>query len=205
MRLKEVKVSMLVVFVSTATAIRMAVVRKSVPCGGMHIFIPTAVSLLHVMPFLLSFFVSIPVKFRRLLNSAIYLLSSAAYIAMFSLFAYTSVLVSFNTVFILACMCTSLLESFLCLCKWHIRSKKRREFRNRPLVRRKYSTGEIKMPPISVSTETKHLRAKADFVYNGAVYIRKGETVELLKPIGSYYSVRTSVGTEYIVPKEVFF
>ncbi|KAI5137729.1 hypothetical protein NEAUS04_1693 [Nematocida ausubeli] len=99
----------------------------------------------------------------------------------------------------------SLFEGILYASKWYMRNKRRRELRNKSLVRRRYGSGEIRMPPIGVSTENKHMRAKCDFIYNGTIYIRKGETVELLKVIGSYYSVRTSTGVEYIVPKENFY
>lgn len=97
----------------------------------------------------------------------------------------------------------SILEGVIYFLKILEKRAKRRALKRAPVKRR--HSADIKMPPITVTAEVRHLRAKSDFVVNGTPYIRKGETVELLKTIGSYYSVRNSSGTEYIVPKGNFF
>lgn len=98
----------------------------------------------------------------------------------------------------------TIVESIMYFGKWIEKTRRRKAMRRTPVVRRRFG-GEIKTPPIVVSSEIQHLRAKTDFVINGVVYIRKGETVEKLKPIGSYYSVRNATGSEYIVPRANFF
>lgn len=48
------------------------------------------------------------------------------------------------------------------------------------------------------------VKAKSPFIVNGEVVIRNGESVELLKTMGAYHSVRTFSGSEYIVPSSYF-
>ncbi|KAI5189238.1 hypothetical protein NEMIN01_0404 [Nematocida minor] len=205
MYFKEANVSLLVGFVSILASIKLYTDRENLHRKVIHIVLPLLSTALHILPFFIPFFISTPARIRRILNGSIYSTSLAISVTLFAMYLSCNSFKIFTGLFVIAYLLASLFETSLYFWKWHTRSKKRKEFKNRPLIRRRYGNGEIKMPPISVSTEVKHLRAKNDFVFNGAVYIRKGETVELLKPIGSYYSVRTSTGTEYIVPKENFF
>lgn len=67
------------------------------------------------------------------------------------------------------------------------------------------STDTLRGVGIGVSDEVRVLRAKVSFVINNQVVIRKGESVQLLKTVGSYYSVRKFSGLEYIVPASYFY
>ncbi|KAI5170806.1 hypothetical protein NEFER03_0265 [Nematocida sp. LUAm3] len=101
-------------------------------------------------------------------------------------------------------ICSTVAEAALYAIIWLMKRNRRRAMKKNPIIKRRFGS-EIRLPSITVSTEARHLRTKQDFTINGVVYIRKGETVELLRTIGSYYSVRNSIGTEYIVPKSHFF
>lgn len=205
MQLKEGKVSLLVTTLGIIGSITICINRKDLEKFGSLLFLALSSSFLHFLPLLLPFFISAPSSIRRVFNGIVYLVAASLTIALLAIYMHYNKITVFTATVLCVFALASILESLLYFGKWYSRTKKKKEFKKRPLVKRRYGSGEIRMPPITVTTESTHLRAKADFIYNGSVYIRKGETVELLKPIGSYYSVRTSTGTEYIVPKENFF
>ncbi|KAI5129785.1 hypothetical protein NEPAR06_0130 [Nematocida parisii] len=205
MYLKETKVSLAVGTVSLLTSVRFYFCEESHMYRYIQTWLPFISCVLHLMPFFLPFFISMPSRLRRIFNGSMYIISCLLSLIVCGVFIFCKDFNAKSIIAVFAYLAFSLFESTLYLGKWYNRSKKRRELRNKSLVRRRYGSGDIRMPPIGVSTETKHLRAKSDFIYNGTIYIRKGETVELLKVIGSYYSVRTSTGVEYIVPKENFY
>lgn len=207
MHLKETRISFIVGLVGALVFGRMYLDRQKPQRKVISIVLPVLSILLHILPFFIPFFISTPARIRRMINGLIYTLSSLLSITLTAVYFYSESgsLDIISSLFVLVFLISSLFEVSVYFWKWYTRTRKRKEFKNRPLIRRRFSSGEIKMPSISVSTESIHLRARNDFSYNGHLYIRKGETVELLKPIGSYYSIRTSKGTEYIIPKENFF
>ncbi|KAI5181924.1 hypothetical protein NEOKW01_2074 [Nematocida sp. AWRm80] len=204
MALKESTMALSVSIVSVVTFITFVSQRKKYSKGILLYLPPITSFILHTLPFFLPFVISVSARMRKPLKTAIYILSALMGITTGVSFISEKKYTLINSLIILVYSGLAVGELLVYTIKWIINRKRRESLRKRPVIKRRFGN-TIRMPPISVSTESRHLRAKTNFVINGITYIRKGETVELLRTIGSYYSIRNSTGTEYIVPKTNFF
>ncbi|OAG31934.1 hypothetical protein NEDG_00409 [Nematocida displodere] len=204
MRVKESKVFFAICTTAVVLVTTYIYMRASLVHYKLLIFLVAAGILSHFLPFLLPFFISTsshlrrPIKVISLSISALYSIGAGVTFFFWEQdkdwlpISLTSLYVSL-----------SVGELGVYIAKVLARKRKRALLKKAP-IKRRYGK-EVKALPLAVCVETRQLRAKCDFSINGSIYIRKGETVELLHPIGSYYSVRNPSGAEYIVPKANFF
>ncbi|KAI5184987.1 hypothetical protein NEHOM01_0538 [Nematocida homosporus] len=149
-------------------------------------------------------FITLTARTRKYLKGCLLLVTAALSLCLLVGYGREPKWSVLGMIFTIVYVLLSIGAPVLYIIKWVYKSRRRTALKKTPVIKRRFGK-EIRLPSIAVSTELRHLRTKTDFVINGVVYIRKGETVELLRTIGSYYSVRNSTGTEYIVPKANFF
>jgi len=204
MRLEELKLAL----ATTASAFILGTLflfrKSSLKCTKSLVFSSFLNVAIHVLPIFILLFTTLSAASKKLIQLSIFGLSaciSSWIFRRFYKYENTSVI---TMLLICAHVFLTYLELAFFVIKWVLKNRRRRILRKAPVTKRRKEK-DIRTQQISVGTEVRHLRAKIDFVINGTPYIRKGETVELLKTIGSYYSVRNGTGTEYIVPKSNFF
>ncbi|KAI5190138.1 hypothetical protein NECID01_0831 [Nematocida sp. AWRm77] len=204
MRIKEIKVSLCVVGTSLLLGTVLGLYHSELERKRWLVALPFLSVLVHILPLFTPFIISVTSTKRKRIKAAVYIISALMGLAEGFIYYYEPVKRVWGIGLIGVYLLLSVFECLLFFIKWYMRYSKRKAMKTVPVIKRRFGN-EIKLPLVSVATESKHLRTKTDFVINGTVYIRKGETVELLKTIGSYYSVRNASGIEYIVPKTNFF
>lgn len=168
------------------------------------IFLPFLSVSIHVLPLFAPFFVSVTSAMKKYIKALVFVVSAMMALGVVYFFYHEVSHPLIRSILVVLYVTASLFECGLFFTKWVVRYRRRAALKTMPVIKRRFGK-EIKLPLINVSVEVKHLRMKKDFVVNGTVYIRKGETVEYLKTIGTYYSVRKSTGAEFIVARDSFF